>query len=43
MEEGMDELLGDKMQPSRIPPLAPEIAERIVALSMEPPSGETAH
>jgi transposase len=43
MQEGVDGLLRDKTRPSRIPPLAPEIAERVVALTIEPPLGETTH
>jgi transposase len=43
MHEGVDGLLRDKTRPSRIPPLAPEIAERVVALTIEPPPGETTH
>src|SRR5271155_4706244 len=43
MHEGVDGLLRDKTRPSRIPPLAPEIAERGVALTIEPPPGETTH
>src|SRR4051812_40805612 len=43
MEAGVDGLLRDKTRPSRIPPLAPEIAERVVALTLEPPPGETTH
>ena len=43
MQEGVDGLLRDKTRPSRIAPLAPEIAERVVALTMEPPPGETTH
>ncbi|GAC1484256.1 MAG: IS630 family transposase [Acetobacteraceae bacterium] len=43
MQEGVDGLLRDKTRPSRIPPLAPEIAERVVALTIEPPPGETTH
>jgi transposase len=39
----VDGLLRDKTRPSRIPPLAPEIAERVVALTIEPPPGETTH
>ena len=31
MEEGVDGLLRDKTRPSRIPPLGPEVAERVVA------------
>ena len=43
MQEGVDGLLRDKTRPSRIPPLAPEIAERVVALTIEAPPGETTH
>ncbi len=43
MQEGVDGLLRDKTRPSRIPPLAPEIAARVVALTIEPPPGETTH
>src|ERR1700684_1765073 len=43
MQEGVDGLLRDKARPSRIPPLAREIAERVVALTIEPPPGETTH
>ena len=43
MQEGVDGLLRDKTRPSRIQPLAPEIAERVVALTIEPPPGETTH
>ncbi len=43
MQEGVDGLLRDKTRPSRIPPLAPEIADRVVALTLGPPPGETTH
>jgi transposase len=43
MQEGVDGLLRDKTRPSRIAPLAPEIAERVVALTIEPAPGETTH
>jgi hypothetical protein len=43
MIAGVDGLLRDKTRPSRIPPLPPEIAERVVALTLGPPSGETTH
>jgi len=43
MHEGLDGLLRDKTRPPRIPPLAPEVAERVVALTIEPPPGETTH
>ena len=38
MLEGVDGLLRDKTRPSRIPPLGPEIAERVVALTLADPS-----
>jgi len=34
MSEGVDGLFRDKTRPSRIAPLAPEVAERVVALSL---------
>jgi Homeodomain-like domain len=43
MLAGVGGLLRDKTRPSRIPPLAPQIAERVVALTLEPPPGETTH
>ena len=43
MEEGVDGLLRDKTRPSRIPPLGPEIAECVVALTLTDPPGETTH
>jgi transposase len=43
MHEGVDGLLRDKTRPSRIPPLEPEIAERVVALTLGDPPGETTH
>jgi transposase len=42
-EEGFEGLLRDKTRPSRIPPLAPEVAERVVALTLAEPPGETTH
>ena len=42
-EEGVDGLLRDKTRPSRIPPLGPEVAERVVALTLADPPGETTH
>ena len=41
--EGVDGLLRDKTRPSRIPRLAPSVAERIVALTMEAPTSEATH
>lgn len=43
MAEGVDGLLRDKTRPSRIAPLGPEIADRVVALTLEDPPGETTH
>jgi transposase len=42
-EEGVDGLLRDKTRPSRIPPLGPEVAERVVARTLADPPGETTH
>ena len=42
-EEGVDGLLRDKTRPSRIPPLGPEVAERVVALTLADPPGEATH
>ena len=41
--EGFEGLLHDKTRPSRIPKLDTAIAERIVALTMEPPLAEATH
>ena len=41
--EGVDGLLRDKTRPSRIPKLDPSVAERVIALTMEAPSGEATH
>ena len=38
-----DGLLHDKTRPSRIPRLGPEVAERVVALTLTDPPGETTH
>ena len=43
MREGVDGLLRDKTRPPRIPPLAPEIGERVAALTLGLPPGETTH
>src|ERR1700691_3298601 len=43
VEEGFDGLLHDKMRPSRIKPLGAEAAERVVALTLGEPPGETTH
>ena len=40
---GFEGLLRDKTRPSRIPPLGPEVAERVVALTLQDPPGETTH
>ena len=42
MQEGYGGLLRDKTRPSRIPPLGPDMAERVVMLSQnEPPTRQT--
>ena len=41
--EGIDGLLRDKTRPARIPPLGPEVAARVVALTQADPPGETTH
>jgi transposase len=43
MAEGFEGLLRDKTRPSRIAPLGAEVAERVVALTMTEPPGETTH
>ena len=43
MREGVAGLLRDKTRPSRIPALGPEVAERVVALTLGPPPGEVTH
>jgi transposase len=42
-EEGVDGLLRDKTRPSRLAPLSPEVAARVVGLTLEAPPGETTH
>src|ERR1700756_4815860 len=43
MQEGFEGLLRDKTRPSRVPPLGEDVAERIVALTLQEPPGETTH
>ena len=43
MQAGVEGLLRDKTRPSRIPPLGTEVAERVVALTLTEPPGETTH
>ena len=43
IEEGFEGLLRDKTRPSRIKPLGGETAERVVALTLGDPPGETTH
>jgi transposase len=43
MHEGVDGLLRDKTRPSRIKPLGPDIAERVVNLTLSDPPAEAAH
>jgi Homeodomain-like domain len=40
---GFEGLLRDKTRPSRIPPLGPEVARRVVALTLQDPLGERTH
>jgi transposase len=42
-EAGLEGLLRDKTRPSRIPPLAAEVAERVVALTLTAPPAEATH
>ena len=41
--EGVEGLLRDKTRPSRIPRLGPAVSERVVALTLTDPPGETTH
>jgi hypothetical protein len=43
MDEGFDGLLRDKTRPSRVPPLTSDVAERIVALTLQDPPREATH
>jgi hypothetical protein len=43
MDEGIDGLLRDKTRPARVPKLADDVAERIVALTLAEPPDETTH
>ena len=43
MTAGVDGLLHDKTRPSRIPPLGAKVADRVVALTLTDPPGETTH
>lgn len=43
MEEDLEGLLRDKTRPSRVPPLSGEASERVVALTLGDPPGETTH
>src|ERR1700681_2107008 len=43
MHEGVEGLLRDKTRPSRVAPLPPAVAERVVALTQSDPPGETTH
>ena len=43
LEDGFDALLRDKTRPSRIKPLRAEATERVVALTLGDPPGETTH
>ena len=43
MQEGFEGLLRDKTRPSRIARLAQDVAERVVALTLQEPPGEATH
>ena len=43
LEDGFDGLLRDKTRPSQIKPLRAEATERVVALTLGDPPGETTH
>jgi|TARA_Y100000310_G_C20576056_1_gene760475 transposase len=43
MVDGVDGLLRDKTRPPRIPPLGPEVAERVVTLTLGDPPTEATH
>jgi transposase len=43
MQAGVDSLLHDKTRPSRIPPLAQSVIDRVVTLTGRDPPGETTH
>jgi transposase len=42
-EQRFEGLLRDKTRPSRIAPLGPQVAERVAALTLDDPPGETTH
>lgn len=43
MAEGVDGLLRDKTRPPGIAPLKPDLVEKVVALTLEPPAHEATH
>src|SRR6478735_12586236 len=43
LEAGVDGLLRDRTRPSRIPRLATDLVERVVARTLQPPPGEATH
>ena len=43
MSAGVEGLLHDKTRPSRIPPLGVKVADRVVALTLTDPPGESTH
>src|SRR3954470_17189967 len=43
LEAGVDGLRRDKTRPSRIPPLATDLVERVVARTVQPPPVESTH
>jgi hypothetical protein len=43
LEAGVDGLLRDRTRPARIPRLAADLVERVVARTLAPPPGEATH
>lgn len=43
MEQGVDGLLRDRTRPPGIPPLPPEVVERVVAMTLKEPPGQATH
>ena len=43
MEAGVDGVVRDKTRPPGIPPLAPAVVERVVAMTLDEPPGEATH
>lgn len=43
MDEGVNGLLRDKTRPSGMAPLQPEVVDKVVSLTLEPPDHEATH